>query len=276
MNQVYLQTYSLGSAMRDDFKGSLKKVADIGYSGVEFAGGYGNMPAAELKAYLEELGLEPISSHVGLEKIETDIPYLAELGASYVICPSTSLNSYEEILDKAKEMNRLGELAKKAGLKFGYHNHTQEFAQFEGKYALDILMENTDPELVMFQLDVGWATCAGINVAAYIQEHSGRIQLIHVKETDRVTGVQEPWDFSKFEKDEKGHPIFPQSFLDEMAAIQKTNCPTGEGIIDWQQIKTVADANGAKAYIVEREYDYKGQDIFGCITEDLAHLKTIQ
>ena len=58
MDKVYLQTYSLGRAMMDDFQGSLKKIADIGYAGVEFAGGYGGMTAPELKAYLEELGLE--------------------------------------------------------------------------------------------------------------------------------------------------------------------------------------------------------------------------
>ena len=61
-----------------------------------------------------------------------------------------------------------------------------------------------------------------------------------------------------------------------MAAVQKTNCPTGEGIIDWQKICDTASANGAKAFIIEREYDYKGDDIFSCVAEDLAHMKTIQ
>lgn len=276
MEKVYLQTYSLGSAMREDFRGSLKKVAEMGYTGVEFAGGYGNMPAAELKSYLEEIGLEPISSHVSLDQIEAQIPYLAELGAVYVICPATSLTSYEEVLEKAKEMNRLGELAKKAGLRFGYHNHTPEFAKINGQYVLDILMENTNPEFVMFQLDAGWATCAGIDVPAYIQAHSGRIQLIHVKETNKVIGVQKPHDFSKYEKDANGRPILPQSVLDEMKKVKQTDCPTGEGIVDWQLVCDTASKHGAQAYIVEREYDYKGNDIFGCVAEDLAYMKTIR
>lgn len=276
MEKVYLQTYSLGSAMREDFCGSLKKVAQMGYAGVEFAGGYGNMEAGELKSYLAELGLEPISSHVGLEQIEEHISYLAELGASYIICPNTPLRSEEEVLQKAEEMNRLGALAQKAGLKFGYHNHTPEFELVNGRYILDILMENTDPDLVMFQLDAGWATCAGIDVPAYIEAHAGRIELIHVKETNQVIGVQKPRDYSKFEKDAEGRPILPQSVLDEIMAIKKTDCPTGEGIVDWQQVCDAAAAHGAKAFIVEREYDYKGDDIFGCVAEDLAYMKTIR
>lgn len=276
MDKVYLQTYSLGRAMIDDFQGSLKKIADIGYAGVEFAGGYGGMTAPELKAYLEELGLEAISSHVGLEKVEGDLEFLEAIGASYVICPGTSLNTYEEVMEKAAEMNRLGKKAAEHGLKFGYHNHTQEFAPIGDAYTLEVLMEATDPAYVMFQLDVGWATCAGIDVPTFLKKHSGRIQLIHVKETDTVTGVQKPMDFSKFAKDENGRPIIPQEVKDEMARVQRTNCPTGAGIIDWQNIYEVAKANGAQAYIVEREYDYKGDDIFGCVAEDLAHLKTIK
>lgn len=276
MERVYLQTYSLGSAMRDDFCGSLKKVAEMGYTGVEFAGGYGGLSAAELKGYLAELGLEPISSHVGLDKIEEQLPYLAELGVSYVVCPGAPIGSYEEVLNTAKELNRLGKLAADAGLQLGYHNHTPEFGEFDGKYILNILMEETDPELVKFQIDVGWATCAGIDVPAYLQTHADRINLIHVKETNRVIGVQKPRDLSQFEKDENGRPILPQSVLDEFKAVQQTDCPTGEGIIDWTNICRIGRAIGVKAYIVEREYDYKGGDIFGCVAEDLAYMRKVQ
>ena len=276
MQKVYLQTYSLGRAVREDFLGSLEKVAQIGYTGVEFAGGYGGMEADKLKAYLQQLDLEPISTHVGLEVIEEQLPFLAELGVSYVVCPGTQFPTYERTLEVANELNRLGKLAAEYGLKVGYHNHTHEFATFHDQYVLDILMDNTDPQYVLFQLDVGWATCAGIDVPAYLEKHSGRIQLIHVKETNQVIGVQKPHDFSKFAKDENGRPIIPQEVLDEMAAVQKTNCPTGEGIIDWQKVCDTASANGAKAFIIEREYDYKGDDIFSCVAEDLAHMKTIQ
>lgn len=276
MEKVYLQTYSLGSAMRDDFMGSLEKVSQIGYTGVEFAGGYGDMEAGKLKTYLNQLDLDPISTHVGLEMIEGQLPYLAELGVQYVICPGTSFPSYERTLEVAAELNRLGKLAAEYGLKVGYHNHTHEFAKFNDKYILDIIMENTDPEYVLIQLDVGWATCAGIDVPAYLVEHSGRIQAIHVKETNQVFGVQKERDYSKFAKDENGQPIIPQEVLDERLAIKKSDCPTGEGIIDWQNICDVAKENGAKVFIIEREYDYKGDDIFGCVAEDLTYVRTIR
>ena len=61
-----------------------------------------------------------------------------------------------------------------------------------------------------------------------------------------------------------------------MAAIKKSDCPTGEGIIEWQKVCDIARANGAKVFIIEREYDYKGDDIFGCVAEDLTYMRTIQ
>ena len=108
MEKVYLQTYSLGSAMRDDFMGSLEKVSQIGYTGVEFAGGYGDMEAGKLKNYLNQLDLEPISTHVGLDMIEGQLPYLAELGVRYVICPGTAFPTYERTLEVAAELNSFG------------------------------------------------------------------------------------------------------------------------------------------------------------------------
>ncbi|MBO6159475.1 MAG: TIM barrel protein [Firmicutes bacterium] len=273
--KAYLQTYSLGRALRDDFEGSLKKLAEMGYAGVEFAGFYGDKTAAELKAFLDEIGLEAVSGHVGLDLVESSVPYLKEIGAKYVICPMARFNTMEECEKIAAEFNRVGKIAKDAGLQFGYHNHTQEFAQIDGKYLLDIVMELTDPDLVKLQLDVGWATCAGIDVPAYIEKYNGRMCMIHVKETDRVIGVQKPVDFSKFPKDDDGKPILPQSFIDEMKAIAATDCPTGKGIIDWANIKAVADKAGATHYIIEREWDYKGDDIFGCVKEDLEAVKDI-
>lgn len=234
MEQVYLQTYSLGKAMEEAFLTSLEKVAQIGYSGVEFAGGYGGMEAEKLKTYLAQLDLAPISSHVGLDKIEAQLPYLAALGASYVICPGTPLNTYDEIMAKAEEMNRIGKLAKEQGLTFGYHNHYAEFNQVQDQYVLDLLLQNTDPACVTLQLDAGWAAYAGIDPAAYLAQHAGRCSLLHVKE----------------------------------AHNEKTGC----GIIDWQNVIRAARESGVAACIVEREGVYENKDIFSCVAEDLMYL----
>jgi len=275
MDTVYLQVYSLGDAGREDFPAAMKKVAEMGYAGIEFAGGYGGLSVCEMKALLSSLDLDPIASHVQLGNVEKDVPYLKELGVPYIIVPMVPLNNAEEVRAVAKEFNRLGRICKDAGIRLGYHNHTGEFAVFDGKYAEEILLEETDPELVCFELDVGWATCAGIDAGAFLKQYADRFELIHVKETNAVTGVQKPIDFKSLPRGEDGRPILPQEFRDEMAKVKRTNCPTGQGIIDWKKIKAIGDEIGIKAYIVEREYDYKGGDIFGCVAEDLAALKDV-
>lgn len=275
MDKIYLQVYSVREVLKDAYRETLRKVAEMGYNGIEFAMGYGGMSVEEMKAFLAETGLDAIASHVALENIEADIPYLAALGVPYIICPMTSLESMEEVREKAAEFNRLGRLAKEAGIRFGYHNHTREFITFEGKTVEEWLMELTDPELVCFELDCGWATCAGVDVCDFIEKHSDRVELIHVKETNQVVGVQPLIDWSSFPKDENGRPIPPAEVIENMQATLRTNCPTCQGIIDWAKVERVAKANGAKAFIVEREYDYKGGDILGCVREDLEALKKL-
>lgn len=276
MDKVYLQTYSLGQTMMDDYRGSMKKIAEIGYSGVEFAMGYGGLSPKEMRALLDENGLEAISSHVGLDGLEENIKYLSELGVPYIVCPSIPLSTMEEIDFAASEFNRIGKIAKAAGMKLGYHNHTSEFLTLDGKTCEEWLMEKTDPDLVFIELDVGWATAAGVDVPKFLKDHSGRVELIHVKETSKVIGPQKPFNFKDLPKDENGHPILSDEIKEQFHQQQLLDVPTGKGIIDWQQVKTAADANGCKGYIVEREWAYREGDIFGCIAEDLAALRPIQ
>ncbi len=274
MEKVYVQTYSVMRDMMRDFKGTLAKIAGLGYTGVEFAGGYGGLQPAELDSLLKELGLEVISSHVGLQNAEDDIEILSYVGAPYMICPGPAPASEEEAHRTAARLNEIGEACAKAGMKYGYHNHTSEFMRFNGKYALDILMEETDPANVVFQLDVGWAACAGIDVEDYINKHAGRIELIHAKECNQVVGVIPILDHSRLPKDENGRPIIPEEIQAMHKAGTIANGPTGKGIIDWKSLRKTADAQGTKAYIVEREYDYQG-DIYQCLKEDLDYLKTV-
>ena len=274
MEQVYIQTYSLGDAIRNDYIGSLEKLSKIGYTGIEFAGGYGGLDAKEMKKVLADLNLDAISSHVHLDRALGDIDFLAEVGARYMICPMANFTTYDEAMELAEKLNAVGEACAKAGLKYGYHNHTQEFAQYNGKYGLEILMENTDPSKVIFQLDVGWCTTAGVNAVEFIQKHAGRFELIHAKEAGKVTGVQPPRDMSKIKRDENGRPIFTPEMRAAMMETKKMNSPTGKGIVDWKAVKAAADAQGAKAYIVEREWDYL-DDIFQCVKEDYEYLRTV-
>lgn len=255
MQNVYFQTYSLGSVMHGDFIGSMKRIAALGYSGVEFAGGYGGLTADEMKILLAETGLDAICSHVGIEKTPGDIDFLAAIGARYIVCPMAGgiSGDYNSVMRFAEELNRVGKLCAAAGLKYGYHNHTQEFCVVNDRYFLDYIIENTDPAYVITELDVGWCAAAGVDPVEYINKHAGRFELIHAKETDTVIGVGPFVDFD---------------------AIRKMNAPQGKGIVDWKRVKEAADAQGCKAYIVEREWDYAG-DIWQCVSSDLAFMKTL-
>lgn len=275
MEKVYIQTYSIRNDTAKDFAGSLKKLGEMGYAGVEFAGGYGGNNAKDFKALLDDCGLEFLGAHVGIGDADEQLDFLTEVGGKYIVCPGAPCGTKEEVAKLIDDLNRLGKKYQAAGMKYGYHNHTGEFALIDDKYILSHLIENTDPDNVIFELDVGWATTAGIDAIEYINKYAGRFKLIHAKETDSVLGTGPAFDRSKIKLDENGRPIFTDEMKQAMLKRQMIDVPSGKGIVDWPKVKAVADAQGAVAYVVEREYDYKGDDMFGCVREDLEYFKTI-
>ncbi|MGI6039135.1 MAG: TIM barrel protein [Clostridiales bacterium] len=279
MDKVYLATYSYGMDNSLTMLDKIRTAAEIGYAGVELSGGYEGRTASEINEVLKETGIEVISSHVQLGKIEEELPFLAELGAKFVICPMHNFATREEALDLANKLNDLGKKASEYGMKVGYHNHTQEFWKVDGEYLLDIVIKNTDPDYVAFQLDCGWASAAGLDPVEYINTHAGRFISIHVKENSAVIGVEEPkspGDDSgfKLEFDENGKPIFPPELLRMLEERNKINVAMGTGIVDWKAVKAAADAQGCIAYIVEREHSYNDpKDRIQCLREDFEYLK---
>ena len=238
MEKRYLQLYSIKDETAKDFVSALKRVAEIGYTGVEFAGNYGGMTASELKNFLAGLSLEPISAHIMSDQVAANLDYAAELGLKYIIDPMQNMETYEDAIAFAKVLNETGKLCKDKGIRFGYHNHAHEFKACKDGTLMDTLLINTDPDLVCFQLDVGWATVAGCDVPAFIKKYAGRFKLIHVKECSAVAA--------------------------------------GKGIISWPEVSAAALAQGTEAFIVEREdeHNYAG-DIFKCVEEDCAYLKSL-
>lgn len=95
--------------------------------------------------------------------------------------------------------------------------------------------------MVSFELDAGWCAAAGFDPIAFVEQYSGRVKLIHVKESDRVIGPQKPVDFGELPKDEKGVPIFPEELKRQMEEMDKTNCAAGKGLVDWKTLKETAD-----------------------------------
>lgn len=138
---------------------------------------------------------------------------------------------------------------------------------------IDVLMRETEPEYVSFELDAGWCAAAGFDPIAFVEQYSGRVKLIHIKESSRVVGPQPPMDFSTLPKDENGAPIFSAELKKTMEELDRINCRAGEGLVDWKALKEAADQNGCQAYIVEREYSVSGNRL-NDLKADLEYYRT--
>lgn len=191
LERIGIQLYSVRSDMEKDFKGTLARIAAIGYKEVEFAGYFGNSPAA-VRDELNRLGLSAPAAHIGtpdaLKKDwEKTIQDGKVMGHQYLIVAwidpkeRTTLDDYRRHADL---MNSAGEIARKAGVKVGYHNHDFEFAPIEGKLPYDVLLERTDPSLVAMELDLFWITKGGQNPQTYFDRYPGRFVAVHVKDMD--------------------------------------------------------------------------------------------
>lgn len=277
MKEIYLQLYSLYGDIDNDYLGALRKAKEAGYSGVEFAeSNYGGMSSKELKIVLKELNLQPFSTHIRLEKLSQTLPIAQELEMPYIVISGACCYDQASAQEVARQLNEAGAVCKRNGIQLGYHNHRGEFSKAEnGKHLLDIMIENTDPELVFFQMDVGWTVAASINWENYMKQYSGRFRLIHVKETTtNQLGPSKMHNPKEGYKDKAGNQEDPVTAILKMRAERTWNTALGTGLIDWKRVKEVADAQGAQAYIVEREHDYCG-DIFKCIKEDADFLLSL-
>ena len=202
-----LQLYTLGDAVANDLDGTLNELAAIGFRAAELAGGYGRT-ATELRRAFDRAGLVCPSAHVvalqrpGGWDLHGDLTQLiADLrtvGASYAVlaaplAPRTTSFDADDWLRTADLLNEKGAILARAGLRIGYHNHAAEFARLPGgKSGYELLLANTDPHLVDFELDVGWATSAGQDLESLFRAANGRIQLLHLKDTQRVAGSTSP------------------------------------------------------------------------------------
>lgn len=180
-----LQLYSLRDEVAKDFSSTVRRVGDLGYYGVEFAG-FGDLSADEMKQLLKDSNLKPIGSHSSIqifrETADAELTYLKEIGAKYMVCPHASFeNGMEDVLALCKILNEVSEKAKAYGIKVGYHNHAHEFEKIDGKYILDLIAENTNDDVIL-EVDVFWVSFAGVDPFAYIEKWGKKVELIHIKQ----------------------------------------------------------------------------------------------
>jgi sugar phosphate isomerase/epimerase len=216
LDKVGVQLYSVRDLMEKDFEGTLAKVAAIGYGEVEFAGLFNHSPQ-EVRTILDRNGLSAPSSHVPYKDIENDLPKSLEtghtLGQSYIVCPFIDENmrtpdGWKRITDT---FNRAGEASKQAGIQFAYHNHDFEFKPAEGQMPYDILLKNTDPNLVKMEMDLFWITKAKQDPLTYFSRYPGRFLLVHVKDMKKNGEMTEVGS---------GSIAFKKIFADSKAGIQ--------------------------------------------------------
>lgn len=189
-----IQLYSVKEDMAIDPVATMRSVAGYGYKQFEgFDGGKGilwGMKPTEFKSLMGEIGVDFVSSHTDVFKnLDAQAEQAAEVGMKYLICPwigpQKTLDDYKK---KADEFNQIGEKLKSHGLRFAYHNHDYTFVTQEGSLPQDILMENTDPALVDFEMDIYWVHVAGVDPAGYLAKYPGRFKFCHLKDAEPGSG----------------------------------------------------------------------------------------
>jgi len=187
-----IQLYTVRSQMDDErFVDTMTRVAELGFEGVEFAWKYGGLKPKELAAFLVDLGLVCCGVYVKLEKLldpgHLVYEYALATGSPYVTTGlAGQLDKWDALIPQVEQAGRV---ARDKGLVFTYHNHHQEFdRRMHGKYALDVLLEHTDPDVVRMQLDLGWAHKAGAPALDYWRQYSARTPTIHLRDYNTQTG----------------------------------------------------------------------------------------
>ncbi len=268
--KVYAQVYSLLKTQRDGILTALGNLSAIGYDGVELMSTLTDgVSLNTFKQVLSDLNLDVISSH-GLRD-ENDFDWAREVGAKYCdIRMAEHSVDRDTVLRACDQLNKDAELRLKHGLKSVIHNHANELFWVDGKVGgervYDLLMANTDPNLVGFEFDVGWGMRAGVNPVDYVKKYAGRFPLIHVKECNAVGKTEEEMEhFPKKVMDMgapkmiHGTPYFSEAQVALLEASRVWNVRLGQGLINWPELIAACEAQGTVAYINEREcHDIEG------------------
>jgi sugar phosphate isomerase/epimerase len=242
-----VQLYTVRTEMLKDARGTLKKLAALGYKQIESAGSdkgyYYGLTPTEMKQVCKDLGLTLRSGHIQLDdKWQQTMNDAVDAGQEYLICSSMpkrgqTVDNYKKTADI---FNKAGEESKKLKLKFGYHNHDYEFEQENGKTLYDVLVEETEAGFVHLELDLGWVVAAGKDPLDYFTRYPGRFPLWHLKDMD---------------------------------VAKKKSTEFGKGKLAIKSIMSHAKQSGMKYFFVEQE-EYAGTPL-EALEHNMKYLKTI-
>lgn len=261
-----IQLYSVRDDMKKDPLNTLKEIASFGYKNVEHANyvdrKFYGFRAAEFKKVLADLGMKMPSGHTVLAKSHWDevakdftdgwkytIEDAAIAGQRYVISPflEESLRQTEDDLKRFMEVfNKCGDLCKKAGMKFGYHNHDFEFSQkLNGKTIYDLILANTDPSGVIQQLDTGNLYNGGAKAIDMVKKYPGRFESMHVKDEILATSSQEKYESTIL----------------------------GNGIVNLKEVIDLGRKSGGTVHFIVEQESYQGKAPLACAKEDYEIMK---
>ena len=269
-----LQLWSVKDALASDQAGTLRKIAAMGYSEVELY----ELPAfpREFKQQCDDTGLRIIGGHFYLQSLNDrkTVDAALQLGMRYIIVVFPTLRSladkdisnmsvselnplYEKITAddykwNAEQFNRHGSELQRQGLQLGYHNHAVDLKTFGGRSAYQILIESTDPALVVFEMDCGHMIHAGADPIGYLRKYPQRIQLLHLKDLEPGYGIS-----SSIDTEEKD-----------------TNAQLGAGVIDWKALFRAAAQGNVKHYFVEHEGTMAQPPLIS-VANSLTYLRTL-
>jgi sugar phosphate isomerase/epimerase len=244
INRIGLQLYTVRHLLKQDFDGTIAKVAQVGYKEVEFAGYEGRTPQ-DVRKLLDSNKLTAPSAHFDYNIIENKLPETIEacktIGHTFIVCPwiDVKQRNAEGWKGVADAFNKAGATTQKAGIQFCYHNHAFEFEPAEGlggKVPYDFLLANTDSKLVKMEMDLCWTTVGNQDPLKYFAAYPGRFPLVHVKDWTSKDGAGQEHDGATGPSSKPGH---------------MTN--VGQGEIDWKRIFAKSSEAGIQHYFVEND-----------------------
>lgn len=285
LERIGLQLYSVWEDLARDFEGTLRLIAGLGFTQVEYFGGLGK-GAAELRGWLKAAGLECGSAHWSMAEWLADpdarLDFAVQLGVRYFVCampwvrdpsklradpaagPFGTVFAAIRALTRddwkwnAEQLNLMGERARAAGIQLAYHNHNFEFRIFDGEPAYHLLLQWTDPELVKMELDCGWARVAGRDPAAWLAAHPSRFRLLHIR--DFEPGFEPSTDLRMTAPDLLG-PAVP--------------AVVGSGVVRYPETLEAARRAGVETCFIERDPFFRPRPMMEMLADDLTALRRL-
>jgi sugar phosphate isomerase/epimerase len=238
--------------MKEDHRGTMSLLAEMGYKYLEFGSTYGEKPA-QLKAFMDEIGLIPLAggtSIAGLlgDGLQKNIDACLEMDKKYLVCywpwmDDGNSPTLDEVKFAVEKCMRMGEICNKNGLRLAYHNHDQEFQSEQGVVLYDYILENTEADLVTMQIDLYWSHKGKVDIREYFKRYPGRFEMVHIKDS--------------YDSPDR------ESFA-----------PVGDGIIDFTDLLSYRDVAGFKYLIVENDQPGKNQEAVA--RTSIQHLQSLK